>query len=142
MARREPWWRQPFLENLAMSGNVTAAAKAVGVGRRQAYAARERSQVFRRQWDEAVAEATDLLEAEARRRALVGYEEPVFYQGQEVSRVRKYSDTLLIFLLKAHRPKKFRENHRHEHTSPDGGPVNIRVVYEDPPPGEAPDTAE
>ena len=52
---------------------------------------------------------TSALEDEAHRRAFDGTEEPVFHQGQECGSVRKYSDTLAIFLLKAHAPEKYRE---------------------------------
>lgn len=51
----------------------------------------------------------DMLEREAIRRAAEGVEEPVWHQGQMVGSVRKFSDTLLIFLLKGHRPEKFKE---------------------------------
>src|SRR5262245_35751476 len=37
--------------------------------------------------------------------------------------VKKYSDSLLMFLLKAHRPDKFRERQSIEHTGKDGGPI-------------------
>ena len=43
------------------------------------------------------------------RRALEGGEEPVFYQGKIVGSVRKYSDTLLMFMLKARRPERYRD---------------------------------
>ena len=65
-------------------------------------------------WDVAVDAAADALELEARRRAVEGTEKPVFFQGYECGRIREYSDTLLIVLLKANRPGKFRE--RVEHT--------------------------
>lgn len=39
--------------------------------------------------------------------------------------MRKYSDTLAIFLLKAHAPEKYRENTRMELTGANGGPVQI-----------------
>ncbi len=50
------------------------------------------------------------LEDEARRRAYDGWLEPVFHKGVKVGTVRKFSDTLLIVLLKAHKPEKYREN--------------------------------
>ena len=130
MAKRKPPWRKLFLVALAHSGNVTASAGVAGVERRLAYRTRDRSKAFREQWEDALDEATDLLEAAARQRGLLGVNEPVYYQGEQVGTVRRYSDTLLIFLLKAHRPKKFRDNHRVEHTSPDGGPVEIVATYE------------
>lgn len=40
--------------------------------------------------------------------------------------VREYSDTLAIFLLKAHKPEKYRE--RHEHTGPNGGPIQFEKI--------------
>jgi hypothetical protein len=33
----------------------------------------------------------------------------VYYQGAQCGTIREYSDTLLIFLLKAKRPEEFRE---------------------------------
>lgn len=49
------------------------------------------------------------MEAEAFRRGVKGTEKPVFHQGVECGRIREYSDTLLITLLKANRPAKYRE---------------------------------
>ena len=75
-------------------------------------AARDKSDTFAKEWDAAIEVATDTLEMEARRRASLGVEEPVYYQGQIVGYVRKYSDVLLMFLLKAQRPERFRDNHK------------------------------
>lgn len=55
------------------------------------------------------------MEQEAFRRAVEGTEKPVFGSmgfrmgSGEIGRVREYSDTLLIFLLKGARPEKYRE---------------------------------
>ena len=43
------------------------------------------------------------------RRASEGTLKPVFYQGKMCGEIREYSDTLLIFLLKARRPETYRE---------------------------------
>lgn len=98
-----------FLAALRKTGNVTQAAKAERVDRVTAYTWRNNDEEFAKQWDEALEEATDLLELEARRRAQDGTPEPVYHRGQQVGTVQKYSDTLLIFLLKAHRPNKFKD---------------------------------
>jgi hypothetical protein len=37
----------------------------------------------------------------------------VFYQGIQTATVRKYSDTLLIFLLKGRKPERYRERVEH-----------------------------
>ena len=55
------------------------------------------------------------MEAEARRRGVEGTLKPVFYKGEECGQVREYSDTLLIFLLKAHDPK-YRDRQQVEHS--------------------------
>src|SRR5436305_1255580 len=67
----------------------------------------------------------DMLEEEAFRRAYKGVEKPVFQQGKKVGTVREYSDTLMLALLKAHRPEKFKD--RQEITGPKGGPLETTV---------------
>jgi len=57
------------------------------------------------------------------RRARDGVEEPIFHQGKNVGTVRKYSDTLLIFLLKSHKPERYNPPQKQEHTGKDGGPL-------------------
>jgi hypothetical protein len=49
------------------------------------------------------------LEDEATRRAFQGTDKPVYHQGVEVGAVREYSDSLATFLLKAHKPDRYRE---------------------------------
>ena len=78
------------------------------------YASRERDPEFAKAWSGALDQAADLLEEEARRRGYQGVEEPVFgrisrEQDGQIGTVQKYSDVLLIFLLKGARPEKYRE---------------------------------
>lgn len=124
--------RERFLAQLRRCGVVALAADAAGISRSQAYRTREGSAAFREAWDTALEDATDGLEAEARRRALEGWDRPVFYQGQCVGAVREYSDPLLMFLLKAHRPDRFRERV----PSADDQPVTVKILRfsEDPAP--------
>lgn len=98
-----------FLDTLRETANVTLAARSVGITLGTAYKHRKDDALFAERWAEAIDEAVDMLEAEAHRRAFQGTEEPVFYKGDEVGYVRKYSDPLTMFLLKAHRPDKYRE---------------------------------
>ena len=97
--------RAAFLEHLAKHGNISAAARSVGVDRRFWYRVKETDQEFAGAWDDAVEQAVDLMLEEARRRALKGIEEPVFYQGNVCGHIQRYSDVLLMFLVKAHRPE-------------------------------------
>ncbi len=113
--KRPPAWQKAFLAALQESGNVRVACEHAQVGRTTVYQRRADDVAFAAAWESALEEAADLLEAEARRRAHDGWEEPVFGsqgagQGSgQIGTVRKYSDTLLIFLLKGARPEKYRE---------------------------------
>ena len=126
---RRPW-KPLFLDTLRGTGNVRLATSNADVARQVAYRARDSSATFRADWDEALEEARELLEAEARRRAAIGVDEPVFYKGKVVGHIRKYSDNLLMFLLKAHWPEKFRDNYAVEHSGPGGGPVKMEAKTE------------
>lgn len=93
---------------------MSLAAKAGGISRRRAYQVYESEPDFAELWDDALQEGIDKLEFEAQRRAFDGTNKPVFHQGAQCGVVREYSDTLAIFLLKAHRPERFRENSKLE----------------------------
>ena len=86
-------WMAAFLEVLSQTGNVSFACRSAQISRQTAYDAREKDAEFAAQWENALEEAVELLELEARRRAL------------------DVSDTLMIFLLKAHRPERYRERY-------------------------------
>ena len=109
-------WKPAFIEALRATGNVTRAAKYAGRSRNQAYHVRRHSEDFAAQWDDALEEGTDLLDAEARRRAVTGIDKPVYYKGEVVGSITKYSDRLLMFLLRAHRPQVFRDGGKVKHT--------------------------
>lgn len=98
-----------FLDVLRRTCNVTLAAQACDITSGTAYHHRKTDPIFQERWDEALQEGVDLLEAKAHERAFRGVDEPVYYKGDEVGSVRKYSDALTMFLLKAHRPDKYRE---------------------------------
>lgn len=125
-----------FLEILKQTGNVSEAARSVGIGRRLWYLCKNSDEKFAEEWESAVEIGTDALEAEARRRAYKGVLEPVFYKGEKCGHIRRYSDTLLIFLLKGARPEKYADFHRVE-----GGdkPIKIEIVrFSDTREGEKP----
>ncbi|MCR9256280.1 MAG: terminase [Alphaproteobacteria bacterium] len=98
-----------FLAVLADTGNVSAAARAAGMPRQIAYALKRDDKDFALLWDDALETATDALAQEARRRALQGVDAPHFHKGEVTGTVTKYSDALLMFLLKAHRPEIYRD---------------------------------
>lgn len=102
--------REQFLVELAETANVRAATAKTKIARGTWYDLRARDAEFKTKWDEAVELGTCALEDEAVRRAHRGVDKPVFYQGKRCGTVREYSDTLLIFMLKARRPEKYRDN--------------------------------
>jgi hypothetical protein len=104
-------WKQIFIEELARSGNVLLSSRKAGVSRTTVYLARKDDPAFADNWDDAMDEAVDLLEAVARGRAVNGIDKPIYRGGVQVGTIREYSDTLLIFLLKAHRPERFRDSY-------------------------------
>lgn len=92
------------------TGAITYAIKAAGVSKQSHYNWLKSDEVYAQAIADAEEAAFELLEQEARRRAFAGVDEPVFQQGKQVGTVRKYSDTLLIFLMKGARPEKYRDN--------------------------------
>lgn len=109
-----------FIGAFSQSGNITAAAEAVGVSRQSHYDWLAADDVrsgfdmadpgtepgpYRTAFLAAEEEAADRLEMEARRRGSEGWLEPVYQGGAMVGTKRKYSDRLLMALLEAHHPK-------------------------------------
>lgn len=92
-ANRAPKWQARFLAQLREAPSVTHACAAAGVPRRTVYDYRTALPEFAQAWDEAIEASVDALVVEAFTRA-------------------KISDTLLIFLLKSHRPEVYRETIR------------------------------
>ena len=131
-------WEKTFLAELRRTGNHSAAARAARIDRTVPYKARQDDPDFAAAYADALEEACDGLELEARRRAHDGVDEPVVYQGELCGTwvdadgnvvpvdtpgaklvpltLKKYSDSLLLALLKAHRPERFRDNMKLEHT--------------------------
>lgn len=107
--RLSPGKRKRFIETLRQTGNVSAAARAIGVPRAKLYKKRKADKRFREEWHEAVEEALDNLEEEIRRRALEGTEKPVYYGGKKCGSITAFNDTLAMFLLKAKRPATYGE---------------------------------
>ena len=120
-------WQATFLGELAETGNVKAACARARVGRTTAYRHRQDDGAFARAWADAVEDAGDVLEAEAVRRAVTGTEEPVYWQGKAVGTVRKYSDQLLILLLKAAKRDKYADLSRQEISGNGGAPLALIV---------------
>lgn len=107
-----PEVQELFLQVLEDTASPKQAAQVCGISRRLAFEYKQNDLEFRRRWDQAIEVAMDALLDEAYRRACIGVEEPVIYQGQlAMTRdaatgedrpltVRKHSDRLLEVMLK------------------------------------------
>ena len=103
-----------FLAAFGEHATIAAAATASDIGRRTHYDWLDADDAYAGRFREVEEDVTEALEAEARRRAQLGVEEPVYYKGERVDTIRRYSDVLLIFLLKARRPDVYRERFDHQ----------------------------
>jgi hypothetical protein len=119
--------REAFLATLAETGIVSAAASIAGITRARAYQVRKQDPGFALAWEGAEESAADALEAEAWRRAVDGVPEPLVSAGRVVRdddgqplAIRRYSDNLLLALLKARRPERFKDRAVVEHDIADG----------------------
>ena len=93
-------------------GHITRAAQAARVSRtthQYWLTTAENKDDYSEAFKRAQPIAAQALLDEAIERAAHGVEEPVFYKGECVGFIKKYSDNLLIQLLKGEMPEKFRE---------------------------------
>ena len=112
--------REVFLATYRRLGTVTAAAQHVGMAKDTHEKWKQNDPDYAAAYEKVKVEAIEMLETEARRRALYGVEDLVLVNGRPVILVdpatgqerlltkRIYSDTLLMFVLKANKPRKYR----------------------------------
>jgi hypothetical protein len=120
-------WTETFLTAIAEGGHVRLAAARAKVHFTLPYKRRRFDGAFRAAWDDATELGAAALEGEAVRRAYHGVEEPVFYRGVQCGSVTKYSDKLLIFLLKARDPS-YRDSST---VTVNNNQVNVANVFAD-----------
>lgn len=107
---------------------VISTCKKIGISRSQYLTWVKEDAQFAADYNQAKEAAIELLESEARRRAYNGVTTTRYTKSGEPYDYTEYSDTLMIFLLKAANPQKYRDNSRVEVTGADGGPIQIREV--------------
>ena len=121
--------KRAFLLAYERLGVITQAAQAAGIDRRTVTHWRHTDPDFAEAFEEAQQAVADMLEREAIRRAVEGWDEPVFQKGKHVGNVRKYSDTLLIFLMKGAQPEKYSDRLRAEIEH--SGGINVEIAIPD-----------
>jgi hypothetical protein len=73
-------------------------------------------------------QAVQVLEDEAVRRASEGVDEPVFYKGEQCGTIRRYSDSLMMLLLKGHLPSRYREAAATNIAMSGGGALTVAML--------------
>lgn len=101
--------KREFIVGYAMTGSFMLAAKRAGCERTIHYHWMDTDPVYKEVWAYAKEMAADVMQDELTRRAM-GWEEEHFTDHGTPYNVYKYSDLLLIFRMKAMRPKEYREN--------------------------------
>jgi hypothetical protein len=104
-----PERQRGFIEALADTGSVRAAAHAMNMTPEGAYLLRRHPEgrEFRKAWEAALKFGVQRLEDVAMERALHGVEVPVYHFGAVVGTRRVYNDRLLMFLLRNRATKRF-----------------------------------
>lgn len=104
-----PERQRRFIEALADTGSVKAAAHAVNMSAEGAYLLRRHAEAesFRMAWEAALALGVQQLEDIAMERALHGTEVPVYSYGRLIGTRVVHNDRLLMFLLRNRAPTRF-----------------------------------
>lgn len=98
-----------FLLNLSKTGHIESSCHAVGYSD-SSYIRKVKNKdpVFAAKWDAALlVAAEEVLIPEAQRRAVEGIMEPIYHKGEIVGYKQRYSDQLLMFLIKGAMPSKY-----------------------------------
>ena len=124
--------QKAFLAAYRSLGMIKQAAKEAGCHFTAHYkwlqATSDSGDAYRTAFHEAHEEVKAALESEAVRRAIHGTDEPVYYKGKVCGQIRKYSDTLMIVLLKANFGDKYREKQSIEHSGQmQGGELKVVI---------------
>ena len=112
-----------FLAAFEEAGTISAAAKACKMNRRLHHTWMAKDEEYVQKFCESQEVANDKLEDAARKRAIDGWEEPVFYNGEIVGSKPRYSDQLMGILLKGNLPHKYKE--RYEHSGDAQNPIEV-----------------
>ncbi|HUX02158.1 MAG TPA: hypothetical protein VMY35_14430 [Phycisphaerae bacterium] len=121
--------QRALLVAYAACGSIRKAAKAADVARNN-HGRWLKDEKYAEAFEAAKEIAGEVLEEEARHRAIEGIQVPVYYKGKIRGYRRCRSDTLLIFLLKGNNPEKFGDRLEATHHVPEPIPVNVNLGAE------------
>lgn len=118
--------KEDFLQLIATGYTKTGACVVLKISAGCITMAREQDEDFDRAWLQAQEEQADLIEQTALERALNGIEKPQWFQGERVGEDTVYDNNLLITMLKAAKPEKYKD--RKEVTGAGGGAIELTMI--------------
>ncbi len=122
-------WQDVFIASIEKDPSVKHASLKAKVTKSTIYEERDKDPKFAQRWAEAAQAGVDELEASVFVRAKNGISRGVWRtvkgKAVKVETVYEYSDALAMFMLRAHKPGRYRETIRSEVTGAEGGPVAI-----------------
>lgn len=136
--RRKVVRQAAFLRAYAEVGVIGAACRIAGISRGILDYWRRDDPLFVEQEAEAFDDAADAVEQEVRRRGVLGYQEPVIFQGmpsmvvdpetgkETFLTVTRYSDACILALIRSLKPERFRDNSKVTHET--GANTGVLVV--------------
>jgi hypothetical protein len=128
-AQRTAALKDHFLKQYEVAGTISGAARAAQINRSTHYDWFRDDPEYVERFTASGVVAVENLETEMRRRAIVGWDEPVFQGGKQVGVIKKRSDVLLIFALKAARPHVYRDHYIVR--GDDGKPLPLEIRLTD-----------
>jgi Homeodomain-like domain len=96
------------LDLLSQGHTLAHVREVLGINRVTIYRWRRDDPGFTQAYVDAMEAGTDVIEQEVWRRAVEGYDRPVFQGGKIVGLERVYSDRLAILLLRGRRPEVYK----------------------------------
>jgi hypothetical protein len=104
---REGSWtqkkREEMLAELAVTLNIAASCRKVGMSERGFQRLRKRDAAFRAQFSQVILEAYERMELKYLERGTHGTKRPVFQGGRKVGTIVEFPDKVTMALLRVHR---------------------------------------
>ncbi|CAH7224787.1 conserved hypothetical protein [Vibrio chagasii] len=125
-----------FFKALAAKCTIGEAAKIAGYSRRSVYEYAEEDPEFKERFDDARDDIAEVLEREADVRAVEGYTsgyKTVYINGKPKSvPIKRKSDALLMFRLRALKPQVYRENYSPDLEELEAPPIKVEFSVSEP----------
>jgi hypothetical protein len=108
--------QEAFLDAYKRTIMVGRACEEAKINRGLLYVWKDTCPDFLEKFNKCRDSIADTIEDEAKRRAVEGYEKPVYQSGQLVGHIQEYSDQLMNTILKAHKPDDYKDRIKTEST--------------------------